>query len=170
MSSSTSWGVGDGGGMSCWMSCLVVVLFIHQIMFVFQMLLADISVHGKPVLYCLLYCKHGQTTKMSQATTGSRTRWQCVVGEEDSKTDYSSLILWLKYTLGMSANFRSFGNVLKEEYVTVVKSNRLTILTDAVSHSNPGPKWTSTTVVKLGQGQNYSLMPVVQEVQHIQLL
>ncbi len=75
-----------------------------------------------------------------------------MVCEEDSKTDYSSLILWLKYTLGMSANFRSFGNVLKEGYVTVVKSNRLTILTDAVSHSNPGPKWTSTTVVKLGQG------------------
>lgn len=47
---------------------------------------------------------------------------------------------------------QSFGNVLRVEYVTVVKSTRLTKLIDAFSHNNPSPKWTNTKVVKQGQG------------------
>lgn len=45
-----------------------------------------------------------------------------------------------------------------EEYVTVVKSNRLTILIDTCSQNNPGPKSTNATVVTQGQGQKYRLM------------
>lgn len=92
-----------------WVIC---VLFLHQINFVFLILVVLLVVFQDMAmlfLCCLLYCKYRHTTKMSQATTGSHTEWWCVVCEDGSKTDYSSVILQLKYKLQLriTAKFRT---------------------------------------------------------------